>query len=169
MSSFDLPGSPGPVAADLDSSLAMDPSSQEPMVESFSASDAKHFPVESVKVMAESIGFSGLSDEAARELAEDATFRIKTLIQDAHKFMVHARRKQLLCEDVDLALKSEGENENRVAAESWVKWPKSNLCFNQDRARKILSIFDAQISPKKLRKTFVSFINPSYHIKDHQV
>jgi len=59
--------------------------------------------------MAESVGFSGLSDEAARELAEDATFRIKTLIQDAHNFMVHARRKELLCEDVDHALKSEGE------------------------------------------------------------
>ena len=49
------------------------------------------------------------ADEVARELAEDATFRLKTLLQDAHKFMVHAKRKQLLCEDIDLALRSEGE------------------------------------------------------------
>jgi len=71
-------------------------------------SDAKHLLPESVKVIAETVGLSALSDEAARELAEDATFRLKTLLQDAHKYMVHAKRKKLLCEDIDLALRSEG-------------------------------------------------------------
>ena len=132
MSSFDLPGSPVAGGADLDSSLAMDPSSLEPVVETFSASDAKFFPVEAVKVMAESVGFSGLSDEAARELAEDATFRIKTLIQDAHKFMVHARRKELLCEDFDHALKSEGKISFMLKRN---KAPKLKVRLSQRSAR----------------------------------
>jgi len=107
MSGFDLAGSPT-LAGDLDSSMANEPLTLEPSSETFSVSDAKHILPETVKVMAEVIGFSGLTDEAARELAEDATFRIKTLIQDGHKFMIHSRRKELRCEDIDLALKSEG-------------------------------------------------------------
>jgi histone H3/H4 len=109
MSNFDLAGSPlvpgEPESMSvLDSALSRDLSSM-----SMPASDAKHLLPESVKVIAETVGLSGLSDEVARELAEDATFRLKTLLQDAHKFMVHAKRKQLLCEDIDLALRSEGE------------------------------------------------------------
>ena len=108
MSSFDLTGSPT-VSGDsypdfkFDSAMAME-SSELP------ESNAKHLSPESIRVISESIGLTGLSDEAARELAEDATFRLKTLLQDAHKFMVHARRRDLHAEDIDLAMKSEGKN-----------------------------------------------------------
>ena len=105
MSSFELPGSP--LASGEPDLGGADSGTLE--LETFTASDAKQLLPESVKVIAESIGLSGLSDDATRELAEDATFRLKTLIQSAHKFMVHSKRKQLLCEDVDLGLRSEGQ------------------------------------------------------------
>lgn len=36
---------------------------------------------ESIKVIAESIGLANLPDEAAKELAEDVSYRLKLLIQ----------------------------------------------------------------------------------------
>ena len=46
--------------------------------------DAKvtsHMAPESVKVYAESVGLSGLAENAATHLASDATFRLKQVIQ----------------------------------------------------------------------------------------
>jgi len=37
--------------------------------------------LESVKVIAESIGISNLPDEAAKELADDVSYRLKLIIQ----------------------------------------------------------------------------------------
>jgi len=39
---------------------------------------------ESIKVIAESIGVGNLPDEAAKELAEDVTYRLKDIIQVNH-------------------------------------------------------------------------------------
>ena len=39
------------------------------------------FPTESIKIVAESIGIPSLTDDVAKELAEDVTFRLKVLIQ----------------------------------------------------------------------------------------
>ncbi|XP_050309389.1 transcription initiation factor TFIID subunit 6-like [Anthonomus grandis grandis] len=64
-----------------------------------------NFSVESIKVIAESIGIGNLQDEAAKDLAEDISFRLKHIIQDAAKFMHHAKRVKLLQSDVDSALK----------------------------------------------------------------
>lgn len=63
------------------------------------------FSIESMKVIAESIGIPGLPDEAAKELADDISFRLKHIIQDSAKFMNHAKRTKLLHSDVDSALK----------------------------------------------------------------
>ena len=109
MANFDLAGSPL-VPGEPESMSGMEVSSRDLDSMSMPISDAKHLLPESVKIIAETVGLAGLSDEVARELAEDATFRLKTLLQDAHKYMVHAKRKKLLCEDIDLALRSEGES-----------------------------------------------------------
>lgn len=63
------------------------------------------FSTESIKIIAESIGIGNLPDEAAKELADDVSFRIKHIIQDAAKFMHHAKRTKLLNHDIDSALK----------------------------------------------------------------
>ncbi|KAK7071035.1 Transcription initiation factor TFIID subunit 6 [Halocaridina rubra] len=63
------------------------------------------FPTESVKVIAESIGISPLGDDVSKELAEEATFRLKVLIQDGMKFMHHGKRKRFCTSDFDHVLK----------------------------------------------------------------
>lgn len=63
------------------------------------------FSIESIKVIAESIGIGNLPDEAAKELADDVSFKIKHIIQDAAKFMHHAKRTKLMNKDIDSALK----------------------------------------------------------------
>lgn len=64
-----------------------------------------NLPMESMKVIAESVGVAGLSDSAAKELADEINFRIKTIIQDSTKFMHHGKRKKLSTTDIDNALK----------------------------------------------------------------
>lgn len=63
------------------------------------------FSIESVKVIAESMGIGNLPDDAAKELADDISFRLKHIIQDAAKFMHHSKRTKMLHTDVDYALK----------------------------------------------------------------
>ncbi|KAI9588336.1 transcription initiation factor TFIID subunit 6-like isoform X6 [Glossina fuscipes] len=60
---------------------------------------------ESMKVIAESIGVGSLPDDAAKELAEDVSFKIKRIVQDAAKFMHHSKRDRLVLSDIDHALK----------------------------------------------------------------
>jgi transcription initiation factor TFIID subunit 6 len=40
-----------------------------------------NLPLESVRVIAESVGVGGLRDEAATALAEDVTYRLKQVLQ----------------------------------------------------------------------------------------
>lgn len=61
--------------------------------------------IESMKVIAESIGVGNLPDEAAKELADDISYRLKIILQESAKFMHHAKRQKLTCTDIDNALK----------------------------------------------------------------
>jgi len=38
-------------------------------------------PIESLKVIAESVGIANLSDEAAKEISDSATYRLKLVLQ----------------------------------------------------------------------------------------
>ena len=71
----------------------------------YESAGSLNLPIESMKIMAESVGVAGLSDTAAKELAEEVNFRLKTVIQDATKFMHHGKRKKLSTLDIDHALK----------------------------------------------------------------
>jgi hypothetical protein len=46
-----------------------------------------------------------LPDLAARMLADELTMRIRELVCQAKKFMVHARRNRLLANDIDTTLR----------------------------------------------------------------
>nr|XP_034841104.1 transcription initiation factor TFIID subunit 6 [Maniola hyperantus] len=63
------------------------------------------FTVDSVKVIAESVGIGSLVDDAAKELADDVSYRLKIIVQDAMKFMQHSKRQKLSITDIDHALK----------------------------------------------------------------
>eukprot|EP00794_Sanderia_malayensis_P012197 gene12197-13453_t len=60
---------------------------------------------ESVKVAADSIGVDRLNDDAAKFLADDLTFRLKELIQNALKFSQNSKRNVLKTQDIDHALR----------------------------------------------------------------
>lgn len=61
-------------------------------------------PVDSIKVMSESVGVAAINDDAALKLSEDLEYRLKEIIQESIKFMHHSKRRKLMCSDVDRAL-----------------------------------------------------------------
>ena len=65
-----------------------------------------HLSVESVRMMAESVGISGLNEEIVHLLNADMEFRLKEVVQDAIKFTRCAKRRKMLPSDVDSALRS---------------------------------------------------------------
>lgn len=62
--------------------------------------------IDSMKVIAESVGIASLGDDAAKELADDVTYRLKVILQDSMKFMHHSKRQKLSITDIDHTLKT---------------------------------------------------------------
>ncbi|XP_078446607.1 TATA BOX ASSOCIATED FACTOR II 59 [Wolffia australiana] len=61
-------------------------------------------PKESIEVIAQSIGISNLSSDAALALAPDVEYRLREIMQEAIKCMRHSKRTVLTTDDVDSAL-----------------------------------------------------------------
>lgn len=59
---------------------------------------------ETIQIIAQSQGISKLKDDIAQAMASDVEYRIREVIQDAAKFMKHAKRKKLTTEDINHAL-----------------------------------------------------------------
>lgn len=68
---------------------------------------SSHLTAEYSRTVAESVGISGIPDAAATYLAEDCTYRLKHIIQEAMKFMHHGKRSKLTCSDFDNTLRME--------------------------------------------------------------
>ncbi|XP_018440686.1 transcription initiation factor TFIID subunit 6 [Raphanus sativus] len=61
-------------------------------------------PKETIEVIAQSIGITNLSPEAALMLAPDVEYRVREIMQEAIKCMRHSKRTTLTASDVDGAL-----------------------------------------------------------------
>ena len=101
------------------------------------------FSAESVKVVAESIGIGNLPDDAAKELADDISFRLKHIIQDAAKFMHHAKRIKLTANDVDNAVKIKGF-EVRLKREQAYVLKRVHYSLNMVFTRRNHCLFDSR-------------------------
>ncbi|CAL1712176.1 unnamed protein product [Somion occarium] len=60
---------------------------------------------EAVKDVAESLNITGLSDAIASALASDVEYRIHQVVEEAGRFMRHARRTTITTSDIDQALR----------------------------------------------------------------
>ncbi|EPZ33902.1 transcription initiation factor TFIID subunit 6 [Rozella allomycis CSF55] len=59
---------------------------------------------QSIKIYAETIGISNLSEEVTQLVAQDVEYRLREIIQEAAKFMNHAKRSLLTTADVNDSL-----------------------------------------------------------------
>lgn len=62
---------------------------------------------DSLKAISESRGYV-LSEDAAQYLADEVTYRLKTVVQEAKKFQLHGKRKRMNIDDFCYALKRKG-------------------------------------------------------------
>lgn len=59
---------------------------------------------ECVRITGESNGITAITDDAANVLAEDVTFKLKQIIQEAEKFARHSKRQKIDTSDFTEAL-----------------------------------------------------------------
>ena len=60
-------------------------------------------------MVAEAVGLEGLDGDVAAAAASDAEYHLRRVVQEALKFMRHARRSTLTTDDVNFALKLHGQ------------------------------------------------------------
>lgn len=68
-------------------------------------SNASVVPKETLKIIAETIGITNISDELAQKMASDVEYRIREVATEAIKFMNHSKRTCMTTEDVNNALR----------------------------------------------------------------
>eukprot|EP00240_Pyramimonas_obovata_P005207 CAMPEP_0118942302 /NCGR_PEP_ID=MMETSP1169-20130426/35919_1 /TAXON_ID=36882 /ORGANISM="Pyramimonas obovata, Strain CCMP722" /LENGTH=428 /DNA_ID=CAMNT_0006887303 /DNA_START=376 /DNA_END=1658 /DNA_ORIENTATION=+ len=68
-------------------------------------SEAPHVRPDTIKIVADSVGISKLSDEVASSLSPDVEYRMREIIQESLKFMRHSKRSILTTEDVNCGLR----------------------------------------------------------------
>lgn len=60
---------------------------------------------DNIKDVAESVGIGNLSDDVADNLARDVEYRISQVLEEALKFMRHAKRTVMTTQDISNALR----------------------------------------------------------------
>lgn len=64
------------------------------------------YPFTTVKDVAEALAIDTISDDTCRAVAGDVEYRINQVIQEAQKFMRHAKRTTMMPQDIDYALQA---------------------------------------------------------------
>nr|CAB3266799.1 transcription initiation factor TFIID subunit 6 [Phallusia mammillata] len=72
----------------------------------YKESSADEFSSESVKVIGESIGITHIPEQAMQYVADETSYRLREIIQEALKFSHHRKGVKLSCQDIDNSLKS---------------------------------------------------------------
>ncbi|CAD6908500.1 unnamed protein product [Tilletia laevis] len=73
---------------------------------SSSASSSVLYPTDTIRDAAEGLGIAPLRDNVAVAFAADVEYRLRDIIQEAAKYMRHAKRGALSTQDVELALRA---------------------------------------------------------------
>jgi histone H3/H4 len=63
-------------------------------------------PLTPLQDVAESLSIDKISDDTCRAVAGDVEYRINLVIQEAQKFMRHAKRTTMMPQDIDYALQA---------------------------------------------------------------
>jgi hypothetical protein len=64
-----------------------------------------HIQKDTISLMAEAVGISGLPIDVAATISEDATLRLRQIIIRALGFMKHSNRDKLTCSDINMSLR----------------------------------------------------------------
>ncbi|KAN0114356.1 TATA box binding protein associated factor (TAF) domain containing protein [Russula decolorans] len=80
-------------------------SAPKPKPTKTSGSSTGLYKADSVKDVAESLGITNLPDPVASALASDVEYRVHQVIEEAARFMRHARRTTLTTGDIDRAMR----------------------------------------------------------------
>jgi len=84
----------------------MPPRTNDPLGASSSASSSVLYPTDTIRDAAEALGLAPLRDNVAVAFAADVEYRLRDIIQEAAKYMRHAKRGSLSTHDVELALRA---------------------------------------------------------------
>ncbi|CAG8477713.1 4356_t:CDS:2 [Paraglomus occultum] len=63
------------------------------------------FSKETIKTTAEAVGITNINDDVATALSQDLEYRIHEILQEAIKFMRHAKRTKMTSDDIDHAMR----------------------------------------------------------------
>ncbi|XP_052097858.1 myb-like protein X [Mytilus californianus] len=70
--------------------------------------DEKRFAIfskDTIRIIADSVGITEITDQAATLLGEDASYRLREATQNSSQYMKHAKRKKLMTDDFNKALR----------------------------------------------------------------
>ena len=111
------------------------------------------YPRDSIRDVADQLGLT-LRDNVASALASDVEYRLREVLQDASKYMRHAKRAQLRTSDIDAALRA--KNIEPLYGYVLSSTGRSSL---QSRAAASGPAFRRVVTPS----------GPIYHIEDEEI
>lgn len=102
-----------------------------------------------IKVMAESIGISNLSDQVCEELANETTNLLKEIFRCATKFMMRCKRRKMSTADIDRALMMNnieplyGFSTKEFIPFRFTSGGGREICFNEDKEVELNDVINA--------------------------
>lgn len=112
--------------------------------------------IDSIKLMAEATGVSGLTVEAATTISEETTIRLRQVITKAQKFMNHSNRTRLSCADINRSLRwsdcqpTYGYECNPTQRMRYSYFPEAQVFGYEDETVNLVERFKNNSGPERL-------------------